>query len=55
MLTYFLLLLEGISDELKDLIDVLADKIRNIKFNIAFKTHGIDGKGNTIRESTILV
>ena len=46
---------EGISGELKDLIEVLSDKIRTVKFNIAFKTHGIDKNGNTIRESTILV
>lgn len=46
---------EGISDELKDLIEVLADKIRGVKFNIAFMTHGIDSNGNIVRESTILV
>jgi hypothetical protein len=45
----------GISDELKDLIEVLADKIKGVKFHIAFKTHGIDSNGNTVRESTILV
>lgn len=46
---------EGISDELKDLIDVLSEKIRGVKFNIAFKTHGLDSNGNMVRESTILV
>jgi hypothetical protein len=46
---------DGISEELKDIIDVLADKIRDVPCNIAFKTHGIDGNGNVIKESTILV
>jgi hypothetical protein len=46
---------EGISDELKDLIDVLADKIRSVQFNIAFMTHGLDSGGNIVRESTILI
>lgn len=46
---------EGITDELKDLIEVITDKIRNLKFNIAFKTHGIDGNGNDLKVSTILL
>jgi hypothetical protein len=46
---------EGITDDLKDLIDVLSDKIRSAKFNIAFKTHGTDSNGNIIKESTILL
>lgn len=46
---------DGISDELNDLMVILADKIRNVTFNIAFKTHGIDSNGNVLKESTILV
>lgn len=45
----------GITDELKDLIEVISDKIRSIKINVAVKTHGIDGNGNVIKESTFLV
>lgn len=45
----------GISDELSDLMEILADKIRNVTFNIAFKTHGIDSNGNVVKESTILI
>ena len=45
----------GISDELKDLIEVLTDRIKNVKFNVAFKTHGLDSNGNEVRVSTILL
>ncbi len=46
---------EGISEELKDLIDVLAGKIRGTKFNIAFKTHGMNSEGKIIKDSTLLL
>jgi len=46
---------EGISDELKDIIDVLTLKLSSVDFNIAFKTHGTDSSGNTLKESTILI
>lgn len=44
---------EGITEELTDLIDVLAEKIQSAKIHIAFKTHGLDSDGNIIRELTI--
>jgi hypothetical protein len=46
---------KGITDELKDIIEVLTGKLSKVDFNIAFKTHGIDSSGNTIKESTILI
>lgn len=46
---------DGITDDLKDIIDVLADKIHSATCSIAFKTHGIDNNGQQIKESTILV
>ena len=46
---------EGITDELKDIIEVLTVKLSNVDFNIAFKTHGTDSNGNTLKESTILI
>lgn len=46
---------EGISDELKDIIEVLTGKLSKVNFNIAFKTHGTDSNGNTLKESTILI
>ncbi len=46
---------DGISDELRDLIEFLSDKIHGAPCSIAFKTHCIDGEGKEIKESTILV
>ncbi len=46
---------DGITEELKDIIEVLTDKIHGAACNIAFKTHGIDDNGKVIRESTFLV
>jgi hypothetical protein len=46
---------DNITDDLSDIIDVLAEKIYNVKFNIAFKTHGLDKNGKVVRESTILI
>jgi hypothetical protein len=46
---------ENITDELRTIIDAIADKIRNLKFNMAFKTHGMDKDGKAVRESTILI
>ena len=46
---------DGITDEVRNIIDVLADKIHNAKFNIAIKTHGTDSNGKIIKESTILI
>jgi hypothetical protein len=46
---------EGISDDFKDIIEVLTVKLSTVDFNIAFKTHGTDSKGNTLKESTILI
>ena len=45
----------GITDEVKDIIDVLTAKIHNVKFNVAIKTHATDSNGNIVRESTILI
>ena len=46
---------DGITDEVRSIIDVLIAKIHNVKFNIAIKTHGIDSKGKIVKESTILI
>jgi len=46
---------DGITDDLKDIIEVLADKIHDAACNIAFITHGIDSSGKVIKESTFLV
>ena len=46
---------DGITDELTDIIMVLAEKIHDVKVNIAFKTHGTDSDGKVVKESTILV
>jgi hypothetical protein len=45
----------GITDEVKDIIDVLTAKIHNVKFNVAIKTHATDNEGNIVKESTILI
>ena len=44
---------DGITDEVRNIIDVLVTRIHNVKFNIAIKTHGIDSKGKIVKESTI--
>ena len=46
---------DGITDELKDIIEVLANKIHGAEVNIAFKTHGTDNNGNVIKESIVLI
>jgi hypothetical protein len=46
---------DGITDEVRSIIDVLVAKIHNVKFNIAIKTHGTDSKGTIVKESTILI
>lgn len=46
---------ENITDELSTIIDVIADKVRNLTFNMAFKTHGIDKDGRVVKEATILI
>jgi hypothetical protein len=46
---------DDITEELRTIIDVLADRIRNLEFNVAFKTHGIDRNGDVVKESTILI
>jgi len=46
---------DNITDELHTIIDVLAEKIHNLKLNVAFKTHGIDSNGKVVKESTILI
>ena len=46
---------DGITDEVRIIIDALTDKIHNLKFNIAIKTHGTNSNGKIIKESTILV
>jgi hypothetical protein len=46
---------DGITDEVQSIIEVLSDKIHNVKFNVAVKTHGIDSRGKIIKESTILI
>jgi hypothetical protein len=45
----------GITDDVRNIIDVLASKIQNVKSNIAIKTHGTDSSGKIIKESTILI
>jgi hypothetical protein len=45
----------GITDEVQSIIEVLSDKIHNVKFNVAIKTHGTDSTGKIIKESTILI
>jgi len=46
---------DGITDEVRDIVDVLAVKIHSVKLNIAIKTHGTDINGKIVRESTILI
>jgi hypothetical protein len=46
---------DGITDELRDIIDVFAEKIHDAKVNIAFKTHGTGKDGKVVKESTILI
>jgi len=45
---------DGITDDLSDIINVLTEKINDVKLNIAFRTHGLDKNGKVARESTIL-
>jgi hypothetical protein len=44
---------DGITDEVRTIIDALVDTIHN--FNIAIKIHGTDSKGKIVKESTILI
>ena len=46
---------DGITDEVRNIIDLLAVKIHNVDFNIAIKTHGTDSNGKILKESTILI
>jgi hypothetical protein len=46
---------DGITEELRNIIEVLADKLHDVKFSIAIKTHGTDSNGTVVKESTILV
>lgn len=46
---------DGITDEVRSIIDVLIAKIHNVKYNVAIKTHGIDSKGKIVKDSTILI
>jgi hypothetical protein len=46
---------DGITEELKNIIEVLAEKLHDVKFSIAIKTHATDSSGNIVRESTILI
>jgi SiaC family regulatory phosphoprotein len=46
---------DGISDEVRIIIDALTDKIHNLNFNIAIKIHGTDSNGKIVKESTILI
>ena len=46
---------DGITDDARNIIDVLIAKIHNVKSNIAVKTHGTDSKGKIVKESTILI
>jgi len=46
---------DGITDEVRNIIDVLIAKIHNVKSNIAVKTHATDSKGKIVKESTILI
>lgn len=46
---------DGITDELKDIIEVLADKIHSAEVNLAFKTHGTDNNGKIVKESIVLI
>jgi hypothetical protein len=43
------------SEELKDMVSSLVDKIGDAKVSISIKTHGTDSDGKIIRESTILI
>jgi hypothetical protein len=46
---------DGITDELRYMIEMLANKIRYTEFNIAFITHGTSSDGKVVKESTILI
>jgi hypothetical protein len=46
---------DNITNQVKDLISVLAEKISDSKISIGIKTHGIDSNGKSIKESTILI
>jgi hypothetical protein len=46
---------DGITDEVRIIIDALVDKIHDLKFNIAIKIHGTDSTGKIVRDSTILI
>jgi len=46
---------DGISDEVRIIIDALVDKTHNLKFNVAVKIHGTDKMGKLVKESTILI
>ncbi len=46
---------DGITDDVQNIVEVLKDKIHNVKFNVAVKTHATNSKGKIVRESTILI
>ena len=46
---------DNITDQVRDLISVLADKISDSKISIGIKTHGVDSDGKVVKESTILI
>ena len=46
---------DGITEEVKTIIDALTDKIHELKFNVAIKIHGTDITGKIVRDSTILI
>jgi hypothetical protein len=46
---------DGITDDVRNIINLLSDKIHNVKFNTAIITHGTDCNGKILKESTILI
>lgn len=46
---------DGISDDVQNIVQVLKEKIHNVKFNVAVKTHASISTGKIVRESTILI
>jgi len=46
---------DSITDQVRDLVSVLVDKIGDTRISIGIKTHGTDSEGKVVKESTILI